>query len=85
MRLQLLTGFIGTILCLISLQVSTYTIVELWSNEILMPIIAGIIIYISTVHTIPEVMENNSGIKENFFKITSCLLSVLVSYYLKKI
>lgn len=83
MRFQLLTGLIGFILYLISLQFPSHIIVELWSNQIVLPILAGIVVYITTVHIIPEVIENHSGINGNFFKIIICIVNVVFTYYLK--
>ncbi|CAF1241775.1 unnamed protein product [Rotaria sp. Silwood1] len=54
MKFQLLTGLGGSIICLVSLQYQSHLILQLWSNHICLPIIAGIFIHISTVHIIPE-------------------------------
>ncbi len=84
MRFQLLTGLIGFIVYVISLQSELSLITKFWSNEIFLPIIAGIFVYISTVHIIPEVMENNFGIKGTISKVSAFAVSVLMIYYLKK-
>jgi len=84
MRFQILTGLIGSSLCLIDIQFQLNLKTELWLNQIYLPIIAGIFVYISTVHIIPEVIENNSGIKGTISKIGACTISVLIIFYLKK-
>ncbi len=83
MRFQLLTGLIGSTFFLIGLQFNSNLMVELWSDQILIPIIAGIFVYISTVHIIPEVMKNNSGFKGTLLKVAACTVSVSIIHYLK--
>ncbi len=84
MRFQLLTGLIGFIIYVISFQSELSLITKFWSNEIFLPMIGGIFIYISTVHIIPEVMENNFGIKGTISKVSAFVVSVFIIYYLKK-
>jgi zinc transporter ZupT len=84
MRYQLLTGLCSSIVCLIVLQIQSNLIAQLWSNQIFLPIISGIFVYISTVHLIPEVMESNYGIKGSIFKVTAFIVSGYIIFYLKK-
>ncbi|CAF1472820.1 unnamed protein product [Rotaria sordida] len=84
MQFQLLTGLGGSIICLVSSQFQSNLILQLWSNQIFLPIIAGIFIYISTVHIIPEVIGNNYGIKETILKVNAFIISVLSIFYLQK-
>jgi zinc transporter ZupT len=84
MQLQFLTRLIGSSLCLIVLQSQSHLTIELWSNQILIPIIAGLFVYISTVHIIPEVIENNFGLKGTILKVSTCTISVFIIFYLKK-
>jgi zinc transporter ZupT len=84
MRVQLLTGLSGSIICSMGLQFQSNLIAELWSNQILLPIIAGIFVYISTVHIIPEVISSNNGYIETIFKVNAFIISVIIIFYLKK-
>ncbi len=84
MRYQLLTGLGSSIVCLLSLQFQSNITSQLWSNQIVLPIIAGIFIYISTVHIIPEVMRNTYGMKETIFKVITIIISVFIVFFLKK-
>ncbi|CAF3119782.1 unnamed protein product [Rotaria socialis] len=84
MQYQLLTGLSGSILFLATLKFQSYLIVQLWSNQILLPIIAGIFIYISTVHLIPEVIGSDYGMKKTILKVNAFIVSVLCILYLKK-
>jgi zinc transporter ZupT len=83
MRYQLLTGLCGSILCLIVLQFQSNLIAQVWSNQIFLPILAGIFVYISTVHIIPEVMESNYGFKGTIFKVNAFIISGFIIFYLK--
>ncbi|CAF2676266.1 unnamed protein product [Rotaria sp. Silwood2] len=83
MQVQLLTGLSGSIICLVSLQFQSNIILQLWSNQIFLPIIVGIFIYISTVHIIPEVIGKNYGMKETILKINAFIISVLSIFYLR--
>ncbi|CAF4392359.1 unnamed protein product, partial [Rotaria socialis] len=74
MQYQLLTGLSGSILFLATLKFQSYLIVQLWSNQILLPIIAGIFIYISTVHLIPEVIGSDYGMKKTILKVNAFIL-----------
>jgi zinc transporter ZupT len=84
MRLQLLTGFIGSIFCLIGLQFQSNSIAQLWINQLFLPVIAGIFVYISTAHIIPEVIENNFGIKGTILKVGTFTISVSIIFFLNK-
>ena len=84
MRYQLLTGLSSSIVCLLSLQFQSNITALLWSDQILLPIIAGIFIYISTVHIIPEVMGNTYGMKETILKVNTIIIGVFIVFYLKK-
>jgi len=84
MRYQLLTGLGSSIVCLLSLQFQSNITAQLWSNQIVLPIIAGIFIYISTVHIMPEVIRNTYGRKETIFKVNTMIISVLIVFFLKK-
>ena len=84
MRLQLFTGFLGSILCLISVEFQFNTAAQLWINQLFLPMIAGVSVYISTVHIIPAVIENNWGYKGMFLKVGAFTISVLIIFFLKK-
>ena len=84
MRYQLLTGLTNSIVCLLSLQFQSNAIAQVLSNKIFLPIIAGIFTYISTVHVIPEVIENTPGMKGTIFKVNAFIISVLIVFYLKQ-
>jgi zinc transporter ZupT len=84
MRFQLLTGFIGSIFYLLSFQFQSNSIAQLWINHLFFPIIAAIFVYISSAHIIPEVIENNFGIKGTILKVGAFTISVSIIFYLNK-
>jgi zinc transporter ZupT len=84
MRFQLLTGFIGSIFCLIGLKFQSNSIAQLWINQLFLPVIAGIFVYISTAHIIPEVIENNFGIRGTILKVGTFTISVSIIFFLNK-
>ncbi|CAF1609953.1 unnamed protein product [Adineta ricciae] len=84
MRYFLLTAMISSIVCVSSVQFQSYTNVQNWSNQILSPIMAGTLIYISTVHIIPKVMKNNQGTKTTLLKAVASIMSVFIVLSLKQ-
>ena len=84
MRFQILTGFLGSILSFIGLQFPSNSMAISLLDRLCLPMIAGIFIYISTVHILPQVIEQNSGTKGAIFKIGTFAISVLIILYLNK-
>ena len=84
MRYLLLTTMISSIVYALSIQFQSYTNIQNWSNQILSPIIAGILVYISTVHIIPKVMKNNQGTKATVLKVVASVTGVLIVLSLKQ-
>ncbi|CAF0833129.1 unnamed protein product [Adineta ricciae] len=84
MRYFLLTTMISSIVFASSVQFQSYANVQNWSNQILSPIIAGTLVYISTVHIIPKVMKNNQGTKTTLLKAVTSVMSVLIVLSLKQ-
>ncbi|CAF1038983.1 unnamed protein product [Adineta steineri] len=83
-RYQLLAGFINSILFWFDLQFSLNIKLRLRLYQIFLPILAGILIYISTVHIMPKVIENIYGIKGTILKVNTFVISVLIVVYLKQ-
>ena len=78
MRYLLLTTIMSSIVFASTVQFQPYTNVQNWSNQILSPIVTGTLVYISTVHIIPNVMKNNQGMKTTLLKAVALVMSVLI-------
>ena len=83
-KLQLLLGLSGSLLALMTCQFQSVLSWQLWSNQVFLPITAGIFVYISTVHVIPEVIGSNDGMKGTVFKVNAFLISILCVNHLIK-
>ena len=84
MRFQLLTSLLGAVLSFIGIQFVSDSLAISWWDQLCFSIIAGIYTYISTVHILPQVIEENYGMKGAVSKIGAFAISVLIMLLLNK-
>ncbi|UJR07635.1 hypothetical protein I4U23_011922 [Adineta vaga] len=84
MRYQLLTRLTSLIICLINLQSQSNIITRIISYHIFLPLTAGLFIYITTVHIMPELIVNTQRIKGTVLRVHAFTISILIVFCLKQ-